>query len=295
MLFRSSIGAAALIVALLSATAAKASDDAKYPNLKGQWHRAEGNAGAGRFDPTKPPGRLQGTPLTAEYKAIDEATVADKAAGGQGSDQTYKCLPPGMPRIMHAYAPMEVVVTPETTYILMEHIHDNRRIHTDGRDFPASMNDEPMYAGYSIGKWVDEDGDGRYDTLVVETRGLKGPRNYDGSGIPLHRDNQSIIRERIYMDRADPNLLHDEITTIDHALTRPWTVTKNYRRAQTKQPIWWHEDVCAEGNVHVDIGGQAPFPSSPRPLFLPLKEPPPPHPNDLQATGQSPPPRAGAG
>jgi hypothetical protein len=104
----------------------------------------------------------------------------------------------------------------------MEHIHDNRRIHTDGRDFPDNMNDEPMFAGYSIGRWVDEDGDGRYDALLVETRGFKGPRNYDVSGIPLHRDNQSIIRERIYLDKANPNLLHDEITTIDHALTRHW-------------------------------------------------------------------------
>jgi hypothetical protein len=29
---------------------------------------------------------------------------------------------------------------------------------------------EPTYAGYSIGKWIDTDGDGRYDTLEVETR-----------------------------------------------------------------------------------------------------------------------------
>jgi hypothetical protein len=114
MLFRGSIGAAALTAALLTATAAQAFDDAKYPDLKGQWHRAEGNAGAGRFDPTKPPGQLQGAPLTAEYQAIYEANLANKEAGGQGSDPTYKCLPPGMPRIMHAYAPMEVVVMPDT-------------------------------------------------------------------------------------------------------------------------------------------------------------------------------------
>src|SRR3984893_5019277 len=221
MLFRGSIGAAALTAALLTATAAQAFDDAKYCEVNGQWHRAEGNAGAGRFDPTKPPCGLQGAPLTAEYQAIYEANLANKEAGGQGSDPTYKCLPPGMPRIMHAYAPMEVVVMPDTTYILMEHIHDNRRIHTDGRDFPEDMAADPMFAGYSIGKWVDEDGDGRYDALLVETRGLKGPRNYDVSGIPLHRDNESIIRERIYLDKTDPNLLHDEITIIDHALTRP--------------------------------------------------------------------------
>jgi hypothetical protein len=271
MLFRSSIGAAALMAALLTASAAQAFDDAKYPNLKGQWHRAEGNAGAGRFDPTKPPGRLQGAPLTAEYQAIYEANLADKEAGGQGSDPTYKCLPPGMPRIMHAYSPMEVVVMPETTYVLMEHIHDNRRIHTDGRDFPEDMAADPMFAGYSIGRWVDEDGDGRFDTLLVETRGLKGPRNYDVSGIPLHRDNQSIIRERIYLDKTDPNLLHDEITIIDHALTRPWIVTKNYRRAQSKEPIWWHEDICAEANVHVDIGNEAYFLSA-NGLLMPTKK-----------------------
>ena len=275
MLFRSSIGAAALMAALLTASAAQAFDDAKYPNLKGQWHRAEGNAGAGRFDPTKPPGRLQGAPLTAEYQAIYEANLADKEAGGQGSDPTYKCLPPGMPRIMHAYSPMEVVVMPETTYVLMEHIHDNRRIHTDGRDFPEDMAADPMFAGYSIGRWVDEDGDGRFDTLLVETRGLKGPRNYDVSGIPLHRDNQSIIRERIYLDKTDPNLLHDEITIIDHALTRPWIVTKNYRRAQSKEPIWWHEDICAEANVHVDIGNEAYFLSA-NGLLMPTKKDQPP-------------------
>jgi len=38
--FRGSIGAAVLITALLTATAAQAFDDTKYPNLKGQWHRA---------------------------------------------------------------------------------------------------------------------------------------------------------------------------------------------------------------------------------------------------------------
>ena len=276
MIYRGTIGTIMLMTVLVASfTGAQAFDETKYPDLKGKWERAEGNGGAGRFDPTKPPGRLQEAPLTAEYQALYEANLADKEAGGQGSDPTYRCLPPGMPRIMHAYAPMEVVVTPDTTYILMEHIQDNRRIYTDNRGFPPTMDDLPMFAGYSIGKWLDEDGDGRFDTLVVETRGFKGPRNYDVSGIPLHRDNQSIIRERIYLDKRNPDLLHDEITTIDHALTRPWTVTKNYRRTESGQPIWWQEDICAEGNVHVDIGGQAYFLSAGG-LLMPTKEDQPP-------------------
>jgi hypothetical protein len=254
MLDRRAIGAAVLMSALFTASGAQGFDDAKYPNLKGQWVRAEGSAGVGRFDPTKPPGRLQEPPLTAEYQAIYEANLADQALGGQGIDPTYRCLSPGMPRIMHAYSPMEIVVTPDTTHILIEHIHDNRRIHTDRREFPADMDLDPMFAGYSIGEWIDEDGDGRYDVLLVETRGLKGPRTYDASGIPFHKDNQTVIKERIYLDTANPNLLHDEITIIDHALTRPWTVVKNYRRVQSKQPIWWHEDICAEANVHIVVG-----------------------------------------
>ena len=38
---------------------------------------------------------------------------------------------------------------------------------------------ELTYAGYSIGKWVDENGDGRYDALEIETRLLKNPRTYE--------------------------------------------------------------------------------------------------------------------
>src|SRR5215470_5146120 len=32
--------------------------------------------------------------------------------------------------------------------------------------------------GYSIGKWIDSDGDGRYDTLEVETRAINGIHVY---------------------------------------------------------------------------------------------------------------------
>src|SRR5258708_23632426 len=101
-------------VVVLGVVDAQAWGDGKYPDLKGQWVRAEGARGVGRFDPTKPPGRLQEAPLTAEYQAIYEANLADQASGGQGVDPTYQCLSPGTPRIMHAYSPMAIVVTPDT-------------------------------------------------------------------------------------------------------------------------------------------------------------------------------------
>jgi hypothetical protein len=104
----------------------------------------------------------------------------------------------------------------------------------------------------SLGKWIDEDGDGRFDTLEIETRGFKGPRVYDTSGIPLHSDNKSVVTERIYLDKANPNILHNRITVVDNALTRRWTVTKSYRRNPNPR-VSWPEYVCADGQGHVEI------------------------------------------
>src|ERR1700686_1893707 len=141
MLHRSSLPALAPAAALgATIAAARAWDDTRYPDLKGQWVR--GYPGLARFDPAKGLGPRQEAPLTAEYQAIYQANLDEQARGGQGIDPTYRCLSPGMPRVMHVYSPMEIVVTPDTTYILIEHIHDNRRIHTDGRDWPQNMYDD---------------------------------------------------------------------------------------------------------------------------------------------------------
>jgi len=256
-------------------TPARAWDDAKYPDWKGQWSRAPipGVGGNPSYDPSRPRGRGEEAPLTAEYSAIFEANLKDQAEGGQGTDATFTCLSPGMPRTMISYGPMEIVILPEITYILIEYIHDNRRVFTDGREWPASV--EPTFAGYSIGRWVDPDAGGRYGTLEIETRFMKGPRAYDASGLPLHADNQTITKERIYLDNSNPNLLHDQITTIDHALTRPWTVTQNYRRSPSPQPFW-REYVCAENNSHVQVGEETYYLSADGLLMPAKKDQPPP-------------------
>jgi hypothetical protein len=272
MHYRISIGAMVMMAALCVTTAAvQAFDDAKYPDLKGQWTRVPvpGAVGQPTYDPGKPWGRGQQAPLTPEYEAIFQANLADQAAGGQGIVPWGSCLANGMPAIMTVFQPMEIVVMPDVTYILIDQIHFSiRRIYTDGRDWPGGI--EPAFDGYSIGKWTDADRDGRYGALVVETRSLKGPRVYDASGIPLHRDNRSVVKERFYLDQADSNLLYDEITVIDHALTRPWTVTKSFRRAANPRP-WWPEYVCADGQSHVQIGKESYFLSADG-LLMPAKK-----------------------
>jgi hypothetical protein len=261
----------ALPVLLWAASAnAQVFDYGKYPDLHGQWvrwgpsgsdlngplvrHGPTGFNGT-RFDPSRPPGRGQQAPLRPEYQAIFEANLRDQAEGGQGTTPTYTCLSPGMPRATNGYGEYEFVVTPHTTYILVQHIDDDRRIFTDGRDWPANL--EPTFLGYSIGRWIDTNGSGRYDLLEVETRGpFKSPRTFDSGGAPLHPDGQTIVKERIYLDAADPNILRDDVTVIDHALIHPWTVHKTYGRELDKERPVWTENNCGEYNNHIKIGNE---------------------------------------
>jgi hypothetical protein len=272
----SSIALIALATSLfVTPAAAQPHDAAKYPDWKGQWARfaVPGLPGQPSFDQTKPWGYGQQAPLTEEYKAVFEASRADQANGGIGNYPTARCLAAGMPLMMIAFRPLEFVVTAETTYILIGSEDHYRRVFTDGRDWPKEI--EPSYAGYSIGKWIDEDGDGRYDVLAVETRGFKGPRAYDATGLPLHFDNQSVFKERIHLDKSDANVLHDEIIVIDHALTHPWTVDKRYIRNKNPRPDW-EEFICAENNNHIVVGKEEYFVSADGYLMPVRKGQPPP-------------------
>jgi hypothetical protein len=249
MLYRTSIGAAALVAALMAAICgAAAFDETKYPDWSGQWKRPRGLAT--QWDQGKPAGLEQRAPLTLEYQARLEASIADQAAGGQGLDTRYKCMTNGMPRVMAAIFPLEFVILPNITYVNFEAFMP-RRIYTDGRGFPT--DEEPSFMGYSIGKWLDTDNDGRFDTLEVETRNFKGPRTVEFSGIPLHDDNETVVKERIFLDKADPETMHNVITIIDHAFTQPWTVDKRYSRVRK---VMWYEDNCNENNHHIVIGSE---------------------------------------
>jgi hypothetical protein len=222
MLLRSSTCAVAVALAatLMMAGAVQAADDSKYPDWKGGWARwappnagrDPGNGGTGftaggqpSFDQAKPWGLGQQAPLTPEYEKVLADSMADQATGGEGNffDHAVRCMPGGMPIMTIAFTPLEFVVTPETTYILIGGAEHYRRIFTDGRDWPKDL--EPTYAGYSIGRWTDE-----------------------------------------------------EITVIDHALTRPWTVDKKYVLVPNPRPNWT-EGYCTENRSMIAIGTQSYF------------------------------------
>jgi hypothetical protein len=240
---RTALTAPALaLAALLYAPFAGA---ATNPDFEGQWRSTQaGDA----WDPTKPPGLAQQAPLTPEYRAIYEASLKDQAAGGRGNDYRSSCVLDGMPRLMSLTAPMEILIQPRLTFFVFEEAFA-RRIHTDGAPMPVS--EPPAFQGYAVGRWIDGDADGRHEALEIETKNFKGPRAMDTTGLPLARDNQTVVKERLYLDRDDKDLLHDDITTTDHAFTRPWTVTKTYRRDHNPR---WAEYNCQPPAGSIFVG-----------------------------------------
>ena len=256
----------ACAIGLLAPSAlAQVVDFSKYPEFAGQWDR------------TGPPNnwQLRGpAPLTPEYQKVYDASKAAQSVGKPGNWPSTFCVPEGMPAMMNMYNPMEIIITPETTYLLTSHNNDiYRRIYTDGRDWPADP--ERTLAGYSIGRWVDG-GDGKYNALEVETRFLRGPRAYEVSGVPFHEDNQTIIKERFYLDKTDRNTLYDDITVIDNALTRPWGKLQKAVRKQDPRPMWLGE-TCPLDNTWRKIGNEVYVVNSADGKLMPAyKDQPPP-------------------
>jgi len=270
---KSSIGAAVLAAALLLPLIAKAEDVKKYPDWDALWIRG---SPVGAWDPANPPGRGQKPPLTPEFQAVWQANLA-KQAKGEDFDIKATCGPVGMPRLMTLYEPIEIVVKPKMTYMLAESMSPVRRIYTDGREWPKI--EDAGFLGYSIGKWSDSANSGTYDTLEVETRYMRGPRLMDSSGIPVHPDNQTVVKEKLYLDNKDPDILRNEITTYDHAFTQPWTVSRFYRREHNPM---FAEYNCTEDNPWLVIGGEL-YLKDTQGYVMPIqKNQPPPDPKYFQ-------------
>jgi hypothetical protein len=260
----------ALAALILLAGPAPAQDQRKFPDWSGQWTKVP-DGGPPRYDPSKPI-RGQEAPLKPEYRVRHEASMRDQDAGGFGLDTNYACFPSTMPRTMSGITRMEFLISPSVTHILFEHMtFAPRRIYTDGRDWPKDH--EPTFLGYSIGRWADPDADGRFHTLEVETRNIRGPKTWDQTGMPMADDNEAVIKERLYLDQANRAVLHDELTTTDSSLTRPWSAIKSYQR---EKEVIWVDNTCTESNPYVTIEGQTYYLSAEGKLMPMKKAQPPP-------------------
>ena len=99
----STLAAAVALGAALMVTigGTRAADDMKYPDWRGQWIRIPVRLPTQpSHDQTKPWGRGQEAPLTPEYQAVLEVSIADQAQGGLGNFPTTTGRAAGMPHMM---------------------------------------------------------------------------------------------------------------------------------------------------------------------------------------------------
>ena len=235
---------AAGALALAAAMTAFAGAAMAAPDLTGTWGHVFPRPGAPAPDPRllpPPPADPELTPAyAADYQKLRAAQKASDRAGEPLANASTSCLPDGMPQMMFAIYPLEILQTKGQVTIIEEAMSQVRRIYLDKPQL-AIDDTPPGYFGHSVGHW-----DG--GVLVVDTIGVK-PEVRGFKDLP-HSD-QMRITERLQL--LAPDILQDQVTITDpKALTRPWSFTFAYRRLPNYEML---EYVCENNRDYVDKDG----------------------------------------
>jgi hypothetical protein len=156
-------------------------------------------------------------PFATEWKKLRADRDAKLAAGTPMVDSSTQCLPEGLPLIMGAIFPIEILQTSRQITVLAEFLTQTRRIYLDR---PMRPLDEinPSYYGFSSGRWEG-------DILVVTTKGVKEDVHF----FDIPHSPELVITERIRL--TGPDLIENAITMDDPVtLKEPYRFTYGYRR-----------------------------------------------------------------
>jgi hypothetical protein len=195
---------------------------------------------SGTWDRHPQPAEIPTPPLTPTLKTAYDAEqkkLADATTRGEPIANGYThCIPDGMPAMMMAMFPMEILQTKRQTTIIQEAYNQVRRIYLNDT-LPAVDDAEPGFWGHSIGKWEG-------DVFVVETLGIKDNVRFRNAP---HSANMRI-HERMRMISVDQ--IENEVTVVDpEFLTGPWRWKWVYlRRPDYKM----YEYVCEENMEFAD-------------------------------------------
>jgi len=221
-----------------TATPVKAKFDPRA--LNGSWNRYPDTSDQVDRSVQPPPPDVPTPPLKAphldEWQARQKIIAAANARGEPIATGYVQCLPDGMPAMMVAMFPMEVLQSPGRVTIIQEAYNQVRRIYLGEKQLPID-DAEPGFWGHSVGHWAG-------DTLVVDTIGIK--ENVRFRDVP--HSNQLRITERIRLLSAE--YMEDRITVSDPVyLSSPWSWTWEYRR---KPGYKLYEYVCEDNREYVD-------------------------------------------
>jgi hypothetical protein len=243
---------AALGLALTLGTAAALAQEVRDPpkpktqnfdhrNFTGTWDRYPMAIDANRdVTVVPPPPDIGPPPLKPEFQAAFDAErkkIDDANKRGEPLANGYThCLPDGMPTMMMAMFPMEVLQTAGQITIIQEAYNQVRRIYLN-QQLPAIDDAEPGFWGHSVGHWEG-------DTLVVDTIGIKDYVRF--RNVPHSAEMR--INERIRV--VTPNHFENVVTVTDPVyLTKPWQWKWVYQR---KPAYKMYEYVCEENREYAD-------------------------------------------
>lgn len=210
-------------------------------DFSGTWDRYPQSTDS-RRDPTvvPMPEDAPPPPLKPQFKAAYDAEVkkiADANARGEPIANGYThCQPDGMPTMMMAMFPMEVLQSRKQVTIIQEAYNQVRRIYLN-EQLPAIEDAEPGFWGHSVGRWEG-------DTLVVDTVGIKEYVRYRNAP---HSD-QMRIHERIR--KLTPDHFENVVTVTDPVyLSAPWKWKWVYQRRPNYKMF---EYVCEDNREFAD-------------------------------------------
>ena len=214
------------------------------PDITGSWERfgfgGRGGGGQANVLPPAPPQPVFKPEAKKERDARIQAAREADAKGQPLATNATACLPEGMPAMMGATFPIEILQSKGQVTVIAEAYTQVRRIFLD-KPQKALDDVEPGFYGHSVGKWEG-------DTLVVDTIGVKdNVRFQNAPHSPAMR-----IKERIHL--VSPDVLLDEVTIEDPAtLEQPWKVNYAYRRMPNYALL---EYVCEDNREFADDQGR---------------------------------------
>lgn len=218
---------------------AQAADNAR---IDGKWFSYPQRSGDAGLDPSVSllPSAIPEPPLKEEYlkpwREEQEKISRANAEGRPIATHYTRCIPDGMPAMMMAMFPMEVLESPGQITIIQEAYNQVRRIYLD-KDQVHYADAEPRFWGHSVGRWEG-------DTLVVDTVGIKESVQF--RNVP--HSSQMRITERIKL--VSDKLMEDEVTVVDPVyLTGAWTWKWMYER---HPEYTLYEYVCEDNREYAD-------------------------------------------
>lgn len=236
-------------VLLLSANAvlAAASMERVMPDFSGTWERYPDPYDPDSPFPEDPPppegGPKLKEPYASEYRKFNKLKEEAFNKGKPLPSPSTLCLPEGMPTIMAAVHPIEILQTPQQIVVLAEFLTQTRRIYLN-EDMPPLEDISLSYNGHSVGHWEGK-------TLVVRTIGIREDVKFHA----IPHTEQMTVTERLRL--TAPDLIESQITIDDpEVLAKPYKFTFGYKRSPDYRIM---EYICdnnrhADGGVRLDAG-----------------------------------------